>query len=549
MRPATFVQPTRPESVSQELSDTQFPSGGLGEIQFPPNIAGDLDTSAVTLPTEDAAQSLVKAYFQFASVAMPLLHEPSFRHQLDLAYHMPRLINLTETHSDANSRIAIFFVLEVFAVALLRMQKQDPSRVSTWLADRYHRTALSALNLASLPNGVQGVQALLLVAQYSYLHPNPWDAWRVVGAALRLAVELGLHQDVTNGLDPLALDIRRRTFWVAYSMDRNLSAAMSMPYGLSDGSISAKFPSDVADEFITADEIQSTTVSVPKQIALQMFRYREIQSELRFMLWERPPPYAQINLSEWQNHMRQRIDDWYSSMPLGSHLGSFEKGVLSNFEVTHNTALFNLYRPSPNNPTPSEQQAVTMAEIATNMIHLYQRLFRQKRLSIYWQSIENVFSAGTALMLAYIRSPGVQQALTLTSLESLVHTCSSLLWGMVERFPSFQGKRDAFDITASKVLEAVKTDSVGNVGLAIPNIAMNPTAEEHAGRGFSAQNVALGIGSPSNIPSEAEQLSWFDFLAPDDFALHSDQEPLLFQDLDIWALIGNDPIPEKDAGS
>ena len=230
MRSANFTQPTRPEGATQEVTDMQFPS----------NIAGDLDTSAVTLPTEDTAQSLVKAYFEFANVAMPLLHEPSFRREFDLAYRMPHIISLTGTHSNSNSRIAVFFVLEVFAVALIRVQKQDPSRMSTWLADRYHRTALSALSLASLPDGVQGVQALLLVAQYSYLHPNPWDAWRAVGAALRLAVELGLHQEGINGLDPLAIDTRRRTFWVAYSMDRNLSAAMSMPYGLSDGAISTK---------------------------------------------------------------------------------------------------------------------------------------------------------------------------------------------------------------------------------------------------------------------------------------------------------------------
>lgn len=139
------------------------------------------------------------------------------------------------------ARIAVFFVFEVFAVALLTIQKQDPSRIPASLADRYHKTAVRALNEAGLPNDVEGVQALLLVGQYCYHHPTIWAVWKTVGAALRLAVELELHKDPpSNGFDLLTLDTRRRTFWVAYAMDRNISIALSMPSCLSDGAITAK---------------------------------------------------------------------------------------------------------------------------------------------------------------------------------------------------------------------------------------------------------------------------------------------------------------------
>lgn len=227
------TSPSRPTTSEPTLTEAAI-------VQIPPDIGSNFDTSALSLPTKEIAQSLVKAYFRFASIAMPLLHQPTFEKKLDLIYSMPRIINLSKSHTDVNARIAVFFVLEVFAVALLIMQKQDPSRISIWLADRYHKAALSALNMASIPNDVEGIQALLLVAQYSYHHPTVWAAWRTVGAALRLAVELGLHEDVSTGLDFLALDTRRRTFWVAYAMDRNLSVGMSMPSCLSDGAISAQ---------------------------------------------------------------------------------------------------------------------------------------------------------------------------------------------------------------------------------------------------------------------------------------------------------------------
>lgn len=516
MHSTSASRPTTSEPTLQEAAI----------VQIPPDIGSNLDTSAVSLPTKEIAQSLVKAYFRFASIGMPLLHQPTFEKKLDLIYGMPQIINLSQSHTEVKARVAVFFVLEVFAVALLIMQKQDPSRISTWLADRYHKTALSALNMASIPNDVEGIQALLLVAQYSYHHPTVWAAWRTVGAALRLAVELGLHEDVSNGLDFLALDTRRRTFWVAYAMDRNLSVGMSMPSCLSDGAISAQFPSDAADQFITQDGIISAEISTiprPKRLALHMFRYRQIQSELRYMLWERPSPYANINFSEWQPQMRARIDNWYHSIPCGNNLGKFENSILQTFEATYNTALLHLYRPSHNNPSPPTQQAVPMTRAAIKMIQLYTVFFRQKQLTIYWQSIENIFSAGTALMSAYAQFSEVQELIDLRSLESLIHSCSSLLWGMVERFPSFQGKRDAFDTIASNVLEELNASPSGTVISEGSFLPMNaPTSEQHVHE-FATQNVELSplqFGGQSLMPQGPDEELWSQFFSLDDFMFH-----------------------------
>lgn len=226
-----------------------------------------------------------------------------------------------------------------------------------------------------------------------------------------------------------------------------------------------------------------------------MFRYRQLQSELRIMLWEAPVPFTQSNISEWQTIMHQRIDQWYNNSPPGDKMTSFERRVVVGFETKRNTALFNLYRPSPNNPTPSEEQALAMTEVASNMIHIYQNHFRKKHLSIYWQSIENVFNAGTSLMVAYSRSAGVREMMTLESLESLVHNCSSLLWGMVERFPSYQDKRDNFDTMAAKLLEGLKTETLINAGTLIPGVS------QHEGALTSSVSAQTHTGSEMPLPA------------------------------------------------
>lgn len=203
-------------------------------------IASDLDATPIYLPSRATAQNLIHAYFQHTGMTMPLLHEPTFQQKVELLYEMPRAVNLSTTHTTADARIAVFFVFEVFAVALLVLQKQDPSRVPTWLADRYHKTATIALGDVGVPHNVEGVQALLLIGQYSHYHPTAWSSWKIVSQALRLGVELGLHHDPSNELNFLQQDTMRRVFWVAYSMDKNLSTTMCLPCCLPDGAITTK---------------------------------------------------------------------------------------------------------------------------------------------------------------------------------------------------------------------------------------------------------------------------------------------------------------------
>ncbi|CAG9982248.1 unnamed protein product [Clonostachys byssicola] len=427
------------------------------EKESSPDLMSGLDTSQASLPTRDATQNITNAYFQWARLGMPLLHEPTFRLKLELLYGMPPEVNFASTHTSHESRMAVFFVYEVFAVALMVMQKQDPSKIPTFMADRYHRTALSALNEAGLPTDVEGVQALLLVAQYSYHHPTAWAVWKTIGAALRLAVELGLHQDaeLSEDIDTLELDTMRRVFWVAYSMDRSVAVTLSLPSCLSDGAINTKFPSLMNDEFITATGVDMTQNRPfwTKSISIHLFRYRRLQSEIRTMLYENlPSGHLSVNLHEWQKDMDRRLHQWYSEVPQSETLNKYEKTDVENFELSMQRALLLLYQPSPNMTDPPGPTLLVISNIASKLIQIYRRYFREYRLTIYWQAVESLSSAGTALIYSYVNSAQVRGSIPLTQLESLFSTCSSVLWGMVEHFPAFKNKRDAFDILASKTL-------------------------------------------------------------------------------------------------
>jgi hypothetical protein len=241
---------------------------------------------------------------------------------------------------------------------------------------------------------------------------------------------------------------------------------------------------------------------------MHLLRYRQIQSEMQTVLFEKPSPaYAPIDLSQWQQQMHDRIQVWYNNVPRSNNQTDLERKVIDNFELTLHRALFYLYHPSRNIPFPSESALVKVTEAATHMIQLYRRFFREHRLTIYWQAVENLSSAGTTLMFCYVNSAQVRERLMLRALESLVHICSSVLWGMVEHFPAFKGKRDAFDLTASKILADINNSSAAVEGT--ESLFMRgtiSTAGEHIDRQANVGSApSAAQQSVQQVGSEADQ--------------------------------------------
>jgi hypothetical protein len=240
---------------------------------------------------------------------------------------------------------------------------------------------------------------------------------------------------------------------------------------------------------------------------MHLLRYRQIQSEMQTVLYEKQSPaYAPMDLGLWQQTMHHRIQRWYDNIPRSSSQTEHEKRIIENFELIFHWALFYLYHPSLNIPSPSDSALVTITETATHMIQLYRRFFCEHRLTIYWQAVENLSSAGSALMFSYVNSPQVQERLTFRSLESLVHTCSSVLWGMVEHFPAFKGKRDAFDIMASEILADLSTNSAATDGTERLFMRDNTGTGDESGHQIDAGYASSVVRQPGQqLVSEADR--------------------------------------------
>lgn len=237
----------------------------------------------------------------------------------------------------------------------------------------------------------------------------------IVGVAIRLAVDLGLHyedgKDVgvdlgdsvshTNenavrerGRREYIRDLRRRLWWCTYSFDRLTSVCVGRPFGISDQVITTEFPSLLGDEYITSsgflepppDLLEPTY----KLVAHHYFRLRLLQSEILqvlqfqqaqiaraggqnsrnpYMHTYLPSPFLSRyeNFRSWRIDIDKRLYEWKTSAPTKRETGvAFSTEFL---DLNYWQAIVMLYRQSLSVPAMFEGEYNTAKEVDSPTVH------------------------------------------------------------------------------------------------------------------------------------------------------------------------------------
>lgn len=169
-----------------------------------------------SLPARHEATPLLQYYFDNVFVQLPFFVETSFWTSVDAVYQWEGRFAKPFDH---------WMLRMVLAVASASISYQN--------MDKSHQRALAlvaeALTYAEdvlRPGSIPCIQAILLLAQYALVDPARFRSWHLVGMAVRVAVDLGVHQDppaeVLSNAD--RLDLRRRVFHCLYCLDRSVSS-------------------------------------------------------------------------------------------------------------------------------------------------------------------------------------------------------------------------------------------------------------------------------------------------------------------------------------
>lgn len=172
------------------------------------------DPQTPGLPAKPAALSIVHYYMTNIYPLFPLFLETVLLTALDDMYQQDR-------HVSSTNKWLVYMVLAIGSMAQSRSNQDESYQNGVEFVSHALQVADRALQLGS----VSQIQSLALFTQYAMLDPAHFDSWHLIGSACRAAVDLGFHQDPsTHGqTDRVALDMRRKTFYCVYALDRSVA--------------------------------------------------------------------------------------------------------------------------------------------------------------------------------------------------------------------------------------------------------------------------------------------------------------------------------------
>ncbi|PRT54791.1 Pyrimidine pathway regulatory protein 1 [Wickerhamiella sorbophila] len=421
--------------------------------------------SHIHLPEKAVAEEYLERYFNLSNTQMPILHREDFIQKyfepvygpispglnLGCTFTQPALqtstappgpntlyqrLSKVSSYRDLSTedQTALYFLLQVFSIAVAGHMQLYPA----YLPERLQFHAMTVYETAAKSeDGYEALQAVLLLALYSVMRPADPGIWYVIGTAMRMCVEMGIHNEdrrkrqvyVSSGEpanDALRLDMARRLFWCTYSLDRQICVYLGRPNGLGDEYIKVPYPSLIDDAYVLKAAEQhgtlphATTGPSYKHISLAFFQLRYIQARVQHVLYDLAEvPRAYGSLEHWRSEMMRELDEWYRSIPTDERITNcqFNVGILSlNY---HQTRLL-LYGMSPAAPRPSPADMNMCADSGRQIIELYHRLYTEERLNYTWAAVHNLFFAGTSYLYVLHHSEDERRVTNSKSVQTLI---------------------------------------------------------------------------------------------------------------------------------
>jgi hypothetical protein len=179
-----------------------------------------LDSAAV-IPPRPMADSLSQSFFTFAHDFLPVFHKLAFDKQYEKLWTssvLPGTQDPRETLEDAIflSTLNVCFALgSLFSPLVL-----DEDREST--SDAYYQRSRSLINFDVCDySSLSMIRLQLVSGLYLQTTLNASRCWNVVGMAIRLAQDIGLHKNSpgTSQSDQLEVEMERRVWYSCVVMD------------------------------------------------------------------------------------------------------------------------------------------------------------------------------------------------------------------------------------------------------------------------------------------------------------------------------------------
>ncbi|PNS19947.1 hypothetical protein CAC42_7914 [Sphaceloma murrayae] len=443
--------------------------------------------AAEDLPNKDLLQLLYTLYCLKVQPMYPALHEPTLAADIEAAQN-----GTADPFQDFVTRMVI-------AISLQKMDTQYAG-----LADSYYLAALKHMEAVVRRKDLQTLQAFALVAEYSLLTPTRTAIYYIVGIAVRLVQDLGIHEEasITRGengqmADPLTIDMRRRLFWCIFTMEAGLAHALGRPASLAIGRehFDVRWFYLCDDVYINSHDTEShktAPVILKKWIARHFFEMRLLQLEIRRKLYLKKRQTPKDDQDPWFVEILQKMDAWRDAAPEN------DQGIGLNkawFIGRYNTMIAFLYRPSPQIPRPSVTGAMRCFEAGQYNIYMTKQQIIQKNVDLTWIFTQAIFMAINTVLwsLSYEQ---VRKRYPRSDVEQILATGMDNILVAVDRWPGVASAHALYSHIIEAILKIYDKDGDIPLSTGTPSDAPSPLAA-------STESVSRSrTTSPPTMPSQ-----------------------------------------------
>ncbi|PGH05371.1 hypothetical protein AJ80_08339 [Polytolypa hystricis UAMH7299] len=299
------------------------------------------------LPARAQASTLVQRYFDNIYVLMPFFSETNFWSSMDAVYQDDGRF------ATSFDRWIVHLVLAVASASDSRVRNDGSSED----AIRYVSAALRYAEDVLHPGSIAGIQAILLLLQYSMLDPEYFRVWYSIGIAARVASDLGLHQEQPGShYDKPTLELRRKVLHCIYLLDRYVSIAFGRAFSFSDDSVNVPYPTMIKSRRHDQPFLQSI------EPAMHLLQIRNIQSQAyQGMFFNGRTPSPDALTTAW--NYCEDAQNWFNNPPKDSPTYFH---TLYRLELLYTFVL--LLSPSNRAPTTCEINHILLFEYSLDFV-------------------------------------------------------------------------------------------------------------------------------------------------------------------------------------
>ncbi|KAF6843070.1 branched-chain amino acid [Colletotrichum musicola] len=351
--------------------------------------------SNAALPPQPVARFLFAAYIRHVHIWWPFVPLPLLRGSIGQLYEDP-------TRSSLYQR---FLTMLVFALASAHSSENQEYRRMLDMnspVDYFETGLLFFHNLHDHARDLQGLHCVLFLSLWmleSNTRSHGDDLWQLSRYAMSTAIEMGLHRRAaaTGDLSGDDIEVRNRTWWCVYSLERQVAVITGRVLSVRDHAIDA--PKPVLSSFDSLSSYEASAAPVFHKLNVALFNHlvqlRQIGGRVLESVYIARGPDGRAPMTTFQqicdeiDRIQQELQIWKQKIEVMDIKGTRE---YSEMKIGYGLLLLLMYRPSPTFMIPLREMVEICSRAVSGTVRQWLKLEDQHGLSAVFRCFRHVHS-------------------------------------------------------------------------------------------------------------------------------------------------------------